>query len=195
MYDVVIVGAGPAGLFAAYELIINKPELKILLLDQGKFAKNRMCPMNKKGISCINCNPCNIMSGYGGAGTFSDGKLNFVPKLGKSDLFKYMNEEEANSLIDDTEDIFNKFGMDSEIYPSNMDEANEIRKKVALTGARLMLIKQKHLGSDKLPMYIENFTEFLRKSGVEVLENTEVVDIHSKEKENHEIKCNILGKT
>ena len=194
MYDVVIVGAGPAGLFAAYELIVKKPDLKILLLDQGKFAKNRMCPMNKKGIACINCNPCNIMSGYGGAGTFSDGKLNFVPKLGKSDLFKYMNEEEAYSLIDDTEEIFNKFGMDSEVYPSNMDEAKEIRKKVALTGARLMLIKQKHLGSDKLPTYIENFTEFLKESGVEVLENAEVIDIKSKEKDNHEIKCNILGK-
>ena len=194
MYDVVIVGAGPAGLFAAYELIVKKPDLKILLLDQGKFAKNRMCPMNKKGIACINCNPCNIMSGYGGAGTFSDGKLNFVPKLGKSDLFKYMNEEEAYSLIDDTEEIFNKFGMDSEVYPSNMDEAKEIRKKVALTGARLMLIKQKHLGSDKLPTYIENFTEFLKESGVEVLENAEVIDIKSKEKDNHDIKCNILGK-
>ena len=195
MYDVVIVGAGPAGLFAAYELIINKPELKILLLDQGKFAKNRMCPMNKKGIACVNCNPCNIMAGYGGAGTFSDGKLNFVPKLGKSDLFKYMNEEEAYSLIDDTEEIFNKFDMDSKVYPSNMDEANEIRKKVALTGARLMLIKQKHLGSDKLPTYIENFTEFLKESGVELLENAEVIDILSKEKDNHEIKYSVLGKS
>jgi len=194
MYDVVIIGAGPAGLFAAYELIVNKPELKILLLDQGKFAKNRVCPMNKKGTLCVNCNPCNIMAGYGGAGTFSDGKLNFVPKLGKSDLFKYMNEEEAYAIIDDTERIFNKFGMDSEVYPSNMDEAKEIRKKVALTGARLMLIKQKHLGSDKLPMYIETFTEFLKEQGVEVLENAEVIDIISNKKDNHEIKYNLLGK-
>ena len=142
MYDVVIVGAGPAGLFAAYELIVNKPKLKILLLDQGRFASNRACPMNQKHIACVNCKPCNIMAGYGGAGTFSDGKLNFVPKLGKSDLFKYMNEDEANKLIDDTEVIFNKFGMDSEVYPSNMNEALEIKKKVALAGSRLMLIKQ-----------------------------------------------------
>ncbi len=188
MYDVVIVGAGPAGLFAAYELIEKNSELKILLLDQGKFAKNRVCPMNKKHIPCINCNPCNIMSGYGGAGTFSDGKLNFVPKLGKSDLFKYMSEEEAYNLIDDTEVIFNKFGMDSKVYPSNMDEALEIKKKVALAGARLMLIKQKHLGSDKLPTYIEDFTEYLKKHGVEVLENAEVIDIHSLKKDNHEVK-------
>src|SRR5574344_2345135 len=88
MYDVVIVGAGPAGLFTAYELSEKNKKLRILLIDQGKFARDRVCPMNKKGIPCINCNPCNIMSGYGGAGTFSDGKLNFVPKLGKSDLFR-----------------------------------------------------------------------------------------------------------
>lgn len=188
MYDVVIVGAGPAGLFSAYELIINNPKLKILLLDQGKFAKNRVCPMNKKNIPCVNCKPCNIMAGYGGAGTFSDGKLNFVPKLGKSDLFKYMNEEEANKLIDDTEIIFNKFGMDSKVYPSNMEEALEIKKKVSLTGARLMLIKQKHLGSDKLPIYIQNFTDFLSEKGVEILENSEVTDILSVEKSRHEIK-------
>ena len=194
MYDVLIVGAGPAGLFAAYELIVNNPKLKILLLDQGKFAKKRSCPMNKNNIPCVNCKPCNIMAGYGGAGTFSDGKLNFVPKLGKSDLFKYMNEEEANKIIDDTEVIFNKFGMDSEVYPSNMDEALEIKKKVTLAGARLLLIKQKHLGSDKLPMYIQNFTDFLSEKGVELLENAEVLDIISIEKNNHEIKYNINGK-
>ena len=91
--------------FKNYNENLNK-NLKVLLLDQGKFAKNRVCPMNKNKIPCVNCNPCNIMAGYGGAGTFSDGKLNFVPKLGKSDLLKYMNEEEANTLIDDTEKIF-----------------------------------------------------------------------------------------
>ena len=106
MYDVIIVGAGPAGLFSAYELIESKKNLKILLLDEGKFANHRKCPMSKTGI-CANCNPCNILSGYGGAGTFSDGKLNFIPKLGKSDLFKYMNEQEANQLIEDCEKIFN----------------------------------------------------------------------------------------
>ncbi len=187
MYDVVIIGAGPAGLFSSYELIENNKNLKILLLDQGKFAKNRVCPMNKNKIPCINCKPCNIMSGYGGAGTFSDGKLNFVPKLGKSDLYKYMNEEEANNLIDDTEKIFNKFKMDSEIYPSNMKEAEEIKKKVAVSGAKLLLIKQKHLGSDNLPIYIENFTNYLKEKGVIVKENADVTDIISIKEDEHEI--------
>ena len=134
--------------------ILNK-NLKILLLDRGKFAHHRVCPMNKFGIKCQNCTPCGILSGFGGAGTFSDGKLNFVPKLGKSDLYKYMSEDDALNLLDDTEKIFNEFKMDSDIYPSNMDEALKIKKDVAKTGARLLLIKQKHLGSDKLPEYIK----------------------------------------
>ena len=159
-YDVAIVGAGPAGLFAAYELITKNNKLNVLLIDQGKLADKRFCPMTKTG-KCVNCQPCNVLSGYGGAGTFSDGKLNFIPKLGKSDLFKYMDEDTANKLIDDCEAIFTKFGMDSDVYPSNLDEAMKIKSKVALTGARLLLIKQKHLGSDHLPKYIEDFTNYL----------------------------------
>jgi len=186
MYDVVIIGAGPAGLFAAYELA-KKSKLKVLILDQGKFSKDRVCPMNKNKIPCVNCIPCNIMSGYGGAGTFSDGKLNFVPKLGKSDLFKYMNEQEAYDIIDDTEKIFNEFGMDSEVYPSNMEDANKIKKQVSLVGARLMIIKQKHLGSDKLPLYIQNFTDYLSNNNVTCLDNAEVIDIKSICKTKHEI--------
>ena len=176
MYDVIIIGAGPAGLFAAYELITKNKNLKVLLLDKGKKAENRFCPMTKTG-KCVNCNPCNILSGYGGAGTFSDGKLNFIPKIGKSDLFKYMSESEAYKLIDETEEIFTKFNMDSDVYPSNMDEALKLKKQVAINGDRLLLIKQKHLGSDKLPGYIEDFSNYLEDNGVILKENTDVVDI------------------
>lgn len=193
MYDVIIVGAGPAGLFTAYELIKNNKKLNILLVDEGKFADKRTCPMKKTG-KCVNCKPCNILSGYGGAGTFSDGKLNFIPKLGKSDLFKYMDEETANKLIDDCEKIFNEFGMDSKIYPSNTEEANKIKSKVALTGARLLLIKQKHLGSDKLPGYIKDFTNYLKKNGVQLIEQTKVLDIKSISKDNHEVTCKTKNK-
>ena len=186
-YDVVIVGAGPAGLFCAYELIEKNNKLKIALVDKGRRAETRMCPMKVNGGKCVNCPTCQILSGYGGAGTFSDGKLNFIPKLGKSDLFKYMSQSEAYELIDDTEKIFNKFNMDAEVYPSNMDEAEEIKKDVAKTGARLLLIKQKHLGSDKLPTYIKDFTNYLEDKGVDVLENANVLDIVSKSKTNHEV--------
>ncbi len=177
MYDVVIVGAGPAGLFAAYKLIRENSNLKILILDKGKLAENRTCPM-KKTNKCANCNPCAILSGYGGAGTFSDGKLNFIPKLGKSDLFKYLNKDDAYKIIDETEEIFNEFNMNSDVYPSDMNFANEIKEKITRVGADLLIIKQKHLGSDKLPGYITDFTNYLKNKKVEIKENINVLDIN-----------------
>ncbi len=186
-YDVVIIGAGPAGLFNAYELIINNPKLKIAILEKGFSVKKRVCPMIKQGVPCQNCNPCAILSGYGGAGTFSDGKLNFIPKLGKSDLTKYMSESEAYKLIDETEAIFNKFNMDAEVYPSNLDFASEIRKKVTVAGAKLLIIKQKHLGSDHLPEYIEGICKFLADKGVTLIEKSDVTDIKTINEEEHEI--------
>lgn len=186
-YDVAIIGAGPAGLFCAYELKEKNPKLKVALIDKGHRAETRMCPMKVNGGKCVNCKVCQILSGYGGAGTFSDGKLNFIPKLGKSDLFKYMSQSEAYKLIDDTEEIFTKFKMDSDVYPSNMDEANEIKKEVAKTGARLLVIKQKHLGSDKLPGYIKEFTDYLENEDVDIYENSNVEDIISKKEDEHEL--------
>ena len=187
MYDVIIIGAGPAGLFAAYELTKKNSKLKVAILDRGARAENRICPMNKYGTECKNCNPCGILSGYGGAGTFSDGKLNFIPKLGKSDLFKYMSQSEAYKLIDDTEEIFNEFGMDSKVYPTNMEEAKEIQAKVARTGASLLIIKQKHLGSDHLPKYIEDITKYLESKNVKIFERADVKDIVNK-KDSYEVK-------
>ena len=184
-YDVVIVGAGPAGLFCAYELIEKNPKLKILMLDKGRFVENRVCPMNKLKTECKNCNPCNILSGYGGAGTFSDGKLNFIPKLGKSDLFKYMSEEDAYKLVDETEEIFNKFKMDAEVFPSDMTEAEQIRDKCTKLGMRLLLIKQKHLGSDHLPEYIDGFAKYLKEKGIDIRESCDVTDIESKAEDKH----------
>ena len=187
MYDIIIIGAGPAGLFSAYELISKNKKLKICVLDQGACVKNRICPMAKNGIPCQNCNPCAILSGYGGAGTFSDGKLNYIYKLGKSDLSKYMLESEATKLIDETEEIFNKFKMDADVYPSNMKEAEEIRKKVAIAGARLLIIKQKHLGSDHLPEYIDGICDYLTKNGVTLIDRANVTDINTIDENKHEV--------
>ena len=186
MNDVVIIGAGPSGLFAAYELITKNKELKITIIDKGSLADKRYCPM-KDGKVCQNCNPCNILSGYGGAGTFSDGKLNFIPKLGKSDLFKYMSEKEAYDLINDTEKIFTLFNMDSETFPTNLEEANKWKKEIALKGAKLLIIKQKHLGSDTLPKHIINFTKYLKDNGVEVITNGDVTDIKSIKEDEHQV--------
>ena len=188
-YDCLIIGAGPAGLFTAYQLIEKNKELKVGIIEKGSLVKNRVCPMNKLGVPCRNCNPCAILSGYGGAGTFSDGKLNFIPRLGKSDLTKYMSESDANKLIDETEEIFTKFKMDAEVFPSNMDEAKEIQKKVAIAGAKLLLIKQKHLGSDHLPEYIEGITNYLEKKNVNLYEKTNVLDIETKKENTHIVVC------
>ena len=184
-YDVIIIGAGPAGLFSAYELITKNKKLKIALLDKGSSVEHRICPMNKKGVPCQNCNPCAILAGYGGAGTFSDGKLNFIPRLGKSDLTKYMSESDACKLIDETEEIFNKFKMDADVYPSNMDEAIEIKKKVAIAGSKLLLIKQKHLGSDHLPEYIQGICDYLEDKGVTLIERANVIDIKTESETKH----------
>lgn len=193
MQDVVIIGAGPAGLFAAYELISKNKDLKVTLLDKGFLACNRHCPMNEQKIPCLNCNPCNIMAGFGGAGTFSDGKLNFIPKLGKSNLYKYMSISEAEELIDYTEGIFNKFGMDSKVYPSNMAEALKIKEEVAKCGANLLVIKQKHLGSDNLPKYITDFTEYLKNNNVEILECCDCLD-YKKENDYYIIHTKLKNK-
>ena len=187
MYDVAIVGAGPAGLFCAYELITKNKDLKIVVLDKGYRVKKRVCPMNKTGVPCQNCNPCAILAGYGGAGTFSDGKLNFIPKLGKSDLTKYMLESEANKLIDETEEIFTKFKMDAQVYPSNMDEAKAIRKEVAKAGSKLLIIKQKHLGSDHLPQYIDGICDYLVENGVTLIDKADVEDIITNSVDDHEL--------
>ena len=187
MYDVVIIGAGPSGLFAAYEL--SKKNLKIALIDKGNLAEKRICPISKTGSECKNCKPCAILSGFGGAGTFSDGKLNFIPKIGKSDLFKYMSKSEAYKLIDDTEKIFNEFGMDAESYPTNMKDALNIKKEITKVGAELLIIKQKHLGSDKLPKYIEDFTNYLKNNGVDIYPKCNVQNI-KKEKDTYNVICN-----
>lgn len=193
-YDIAIIGAGPAGLFTAYELIENNPTLKIVILDRGHFAKKRVCPMNKYGTPCKNCNPCAILSGYGGAGTFSDGKLNFIPKLGKSDLTKYMSESESYALIDRTEQVFNKFNMDAEVYPSNLNFADDIKRKVAVAGGKLLIIKQKHLGSDHLPDYIDGICKYLQEKGVTLIENADVSDVETISEEKHKVKYTTISK-
>lgn len=192
MYDVIIIGAGPAGLFASYKLITQNKDLKILVLEKGNDIEKRTCPMKKTG-KCAGCNPCAILSGYGGAGTFSDGKLNFISKLGKTDLYKYKSISEADNLIEETEQIFNKFNMDSKVYPTNMEEALKLKEKIAKEGANLLIIKQKHLGSDKLPSYIKEFTEYLETKGVTFIPKADVIDINKIEN-NYEIIYTKEGK-
>lgn len=175
IYDVIIVGAGPAGLFAAYYLSEHS-DLDVLLIEKGKGANRRKCPI-KEDQGCVKCNPCNILCGVGGAGLFSDGKLNYIHKLGKTDLTQFMPQRIAEDLIDETEKIFNRFGMDGPVYPTDMAEARNIRKQAKRYGIDLMIIKQKHLGSDCLPNHIEGLAKEIKSKGVVIHTSEEVKDV------------------
>ncbi len=174
-YDVIIVGGGPAGLFAAHHLIEHS-KLNVLLLEKGKSSLKRKCP-NHNLQKCIQCDPCNILSGVGGAGLYSDGKLNFIPRLGKTDLTQFMSLNSAQNLINETENIFTKFKMDGQVFPTNRDEAKQIRKEAKRFGIDLLLIKQKHLGSDNLPNYIADMAQYIQSKGLLIKTNENVIDI------------------
>lgn len=173
-YDVIIVGGGPAGLFAAYYLAEHS-SLRVLLIEKGKAPLKRQCPIKDHG--CVKCRPCNILCGIGGAGLFSDGKLNFIHKLGKTDLTQFMPASEAMQLIDETEAIYNRFNMDGDIYPTDMAAAKEIRKQARKQGIDLLIIKQKHLGSDNLPGHIAAMADYVQEKGVVFHHSEEVRDI------------------
>lgn len=158
-YDVIIIGAGPAGLFAAHELA-NK-RLKVLVIDKGKDVNERK----------------DVLTGVGGAGLFSDGKLNLTAVHGKTNLYEFLSEKQADQLIDYIDNIFIAFGAPKEFYTKDIKKAEEIKKKAKKYGIELLLLKQKHLGSDRLPLLIDKFVDNLKNNGISFLLNTEVSEL------------------
>ena len=104
-YDVIIIGAGPGGIFAAYELMKKKPDLKLAVFEEGYSLEKRKCPIDGKKIkSCVGCKHCSIMCGFGGAGAFSDGKYNITNDFGGT-LYEYIGKEQAVELMQYVDEI------------------------------------------------------------------------------------------
>lgn len=160
-YDVVIVGAGPAGLFCAYSLASSG--LKIGVFDRGNLVENR--EKNEK------------LFGYGGAGTYSDGKLHLTPALSHEKLIDMVGLERYQKYLDSVDSIFVSQGVSSEIYPKDDSHVNSFIEECKKKDIVLINRKLRHVGSDKLPVIIKNFEEYLRSKNVELIDNVEVNDL------------------
>ena len=170
-YDVIIVGAGPAGLFAANEL---KGE-RVLVIDKGRDVEERHCVMVETG-NCIRCKDCNIMCGVGGAGTFSDGTLNLRPDIG-GELTELCDTDTAWQLVNEVDRIFLTHGMPNELYKGTDDDVERLERRAASVGASFIAINQRHIGSDRTKGVIKSFEDDLKAHGIEFLLNTTVTDI------------------
>lgn len=172
-YDVLIVGAGPAGMFAADELAGRK---SVLVIDQGRDIDERECKMKRRGI-CTHCDPCDIMCGVGGAGTYSDGTLNLRPDIG-GDLAEQTGDPEyAWELVDHVDKVFVRYGAPEQLYIPRGDKVEELKRSAAAFGARFIEITQRHMGSDNAPKVIGNFEKDLKDRGIEFLLDTKVEDL------------------
>ena len=175
--DVVIIGAGPAGLFAAAKLADH---LKVILVDKGRGMDGRMC-VALKNMTCRKCAPCNITGGLGGAGGLSDGKLNLRPDIG-GNLEEFVSNEEAWNIIREIDDFFLRHGAPDELYSPSDEDIAEILKKSAASGIKFIPIVQRHIGSDKTPAVINSIREELESKGAVFLLETEILDIIAAEK-------------
>ena len=179
-YDLIIVGAGPAGIFTALELLRKSSKTtgpRICLIEKGKPVEKRHCPKDKTG-HCVNCKPtCAITTGFSGAGAFSDGKLSLSYQVG-GELPELIGEDFAQELINYTDKIYLEFGADPHvegIYEGS--EIKEIRKRAIQAGLQLVDCPIRHLGTEKAQQLYLNIQNYLLARGVEMLFNTECDNI------------------
>ena len=176
VWDAIIVGAGPAGIFTAYEYIKNKPDAKILMIEKGHNIRNRRCPKNKTG-TCVNCQPCNITTGFSGAGAFSDGKLSFTPEVG-GDLPDLVGYENVQRLIQYVDKIYLDFGADPAIEGVTFEGAiKKLKLKAIQANLKLVDSPVRHLGTEKAQEIYTKLQDHLTKSGVTILFDTTVTSL------------------
>ena len=159
-YDVIIVGAGPGGIFSAYELVKKKPDLKIAVFEAGNELKKRKCPIDGDKVkSCINCKTCAIMNGFGGAGAFSDGKYNITNDFGGT-LYEYIGKEKAIKLMEYVDQINVEYGgQDTKMFST----AGSSFKKVCMQNKLTLLeASVRHLGTDINYVVLENLYNLLK---------------------------------
>ena len=183
IFDYVVVGGGPSGMFFAYEMIEKHPEKRVLIIERGMSLKKRACPKKKTGV-CANCKPfCHITNGSSGAGAFSDGKLSlYNPKdddfyVG-GNLHKYAGVDRTKKLVDYTDSIYLKFGATTELKGTgNQSEVTRIRKKAESVGVDSVSIPIRHLGTDDAQILYKGFEKYLEEKGIVTLFETEVTDL------------------
>jgi len=166
-YDVVIIGAGPAGLFAAKELV-ERSKMKILVIDMGGDVKDRICPATMYK-ACNKCSPCSIMCGVGGAGTLSSGLLNLRPDIGGNLGQLLDDEKETWSLVKYVDNVFLENGAPQKVYDCSQGEAENLERMAAAVGARFIPIPQRHIGTDNAPKVIQSLEDKLKALGVAFL--------------------------
>ena len=174
---VVIIGAGPAGLFAALELA---PHTEVTVVEEGLEPLKRECPVSAKN-NCVNCTPCHVTSGVGGAGALSDGKLNLTYKIGGDPQSLQKTPEEIQELINYIDQIFLKFGADEELFGMNERALEWLKRKASSNGIEFIAGKQRHMGTDKTQMIISTFYEYLKEKGVNFQLRTKVEDIRKED--------------
>lgn len=173
-YDVIIVGAGASGVFMAYELTKIKNNAKVLMLEKGNGLEKRVCPIDGKKIKdCIGCQPCNIMNGYGGAGTLSDGKYNITTQFG-GDLHKFVGHDKALELMNYVDEVLCSMGgSDAKLYSTS---DSSLKTSALRHDLHLLDAKVRHLGTDRNYKILGRIYEYI-KENIQMSFNTEVVDI------------------
>lgn len=175
--DVLIVGAGPAGIFTALEMLKKNTKKKIIIVEKGQSVKKRKCPKNTTK-TCMNCKPyCHITTGFSGAGAFSDGKLSLSYEVG-GDLPELIGSELAQETINYTDKIYLDFGADTHVEGlENTDEVKDIRKRAIKAGLRLVDCPIRHLGTEKAHGLYNDIEDYLVANGVEILFGYECTNI------------------